>query len=276
MSKPINKALYGCIALIAYPVGFIGHLVFIGAIYWGLTGGMEQPLIWGLTLLVGGLGAQFLYSLKSIKSYLLPEAAAEDIVNAIKNNNKDGVKTISDYGDNNYNFNKPVIENDTTPLMLAIKLNRYKVITKLIDCGADINSQDGEGISVLDYIENSSNPNRLKKILISYAIDSERLDMLKDFLKREWDFNIFTYRYSNYIDDKTVNEDYTPLMEAIEKRKVKIVKLLLKNGVDRDFQNKNGLSAKKQADSEVELSKGYNEEAKMKIQKIHDLVHGAG
>ena len=127
------------------------------------------------------------------------------LVMAIESNNIREVKRLFDQG---INFNK-IINNQYTPLTLAILENKPGVVSFLIAHKANVDLKDGEGLAPIFRAIQSAN---------IHSIESP--EMLKILIKNGAKINV-----------KNKN-GYPPLIEAIQSKNRNFVKLLLKAGAE--------------------------------------------
>ncbi len=102
-----------------------------------------------------------------------------------------------------------------TPLLLAVRLDKIKIVEMLLDEGADVNKADNTGYTPLI-------------TAIQYSDDTKLVDMLLD---KDADVN------------KADNAGYTPLMFAVSNNNEIIVETLLIANADVDRQDNNGGTA---------------------------------
>lgn len=128
-----------------------------------------------------------------------------------------------------------------TPLFVAVKNKFNDIADYLIKKGANVNTKNSEGISVLLFAL-ASEQYEIADLLLSekaekplgaviMAVNNNNIPLLKYLLKNKFKVNV--------VNDRAE----TPLMLAAEKQNVEMVKLLLKAGADVNFISKQGRAA---------------------------------
>jgi len=201
------------------------------------------------------------------------------LIHAINKNNFDNVVSLMDYGQrHNINVNM-VDKNGCPPLILSYKLNHMLIFNyllnyfdinqidafgnnllfyvidkndvalteKLISCGMDINNENNQGISILDY----AILNNCKEIT-DLLLNQDNLILNKRNSQGRTPLIMFIRKFS---DEETIGKfikrganvnlvdsnGMSPLIHAIEQNKYSIVRLLIKNGA-LNIKDKKGMS----------------------------------
>ena len=130
----------------------------------------------------------------------------------------------------------------TTPLMLAAKIKDVRLITALLDAGADPAARSNSGRNVLHKISKEISPNQKNSILLNKNLLNTESE---NFLHQKINFSQIENLVKKFIArGVSVNDadsaGNTPALIAAREKNIPLVKLLLSQGADINAKNKDG------------------------------------
>ncbi len=119
-----------------------------------------------------------------------------------------------------------------TPLLIAAGSGRLGVVSKLIEAGANVAAQDDEGIDALTLAKASGHADVVERLRAAGA--SERLEELLAGAIRDGELDAVSSLIDQGVNvDALDTEDYqTPLMAAVQMRRLEILLRLIEAGAD--------------------------------------------
>lgn len=189
-----------------------------------------------------------------------------------------------------------------SPVITASERHNYELVEALIKAGANVNHQDNDGITALMEACQSLDDKMMNLLIDAGAnvqtVDNEGNNALLHALKRDCytlrksfanDFDSFLHCMRNFIQLSNINfadnEGNTPLMIAVEKGYLELIKLLLEAKADKQLTNNLGQTAlsialtqkkrkEEQAQRLLEIMKILQEEEKKQIVECqHDNIN---
>lgn len=121
---------------------------------------------------------------------------------------------LLDYFSHPENFENALLNEEPSPLIMAVDLDYPRLLTLLLELGMNINTKNSDGISPLLWAVFKNNSD-LTKILLSYGADPNNSD----------------------------SKGWTPLMIASRNNNIKIAKQLIESGAEINDTNFEGSSA---------------------------------